>query len=71
MTRTWPAWPARSVVSPERLPATTNSEPNDVTMKNQFDTGTLVAAAPPMARSTNPAAITTRSTTATFLRARL
>ena len=44
-----------------RFPATMKSDPNVATMKNQFDTATCVAAAPPMARSTNPAATATTS----------
>jgi len=43
------------------LPVTTNREPNEVTMKNQSDTGTPVAVAPPMARSTKPLATATTS----------
>ena len=48
-----------------RLPTTMNNDPNDATMKNQFEIGTSTAVAPAIARSTNPAATTTTSTTAT------
>ena len=44
-----------------------NRAPKLVTMKNQSEIGTSVAAAPATARSTNPAATATRSTTATCL----
>ena len=56
-----------SAASAPRLPVTMKSEPNDVTMKNQSEIGTSVAAAPPMARSTKPAATATTSTTAMCL----
>jgi hypothetical protein len=41
-----------------------NSAPNVTTSTNQLDMGTWVAAAPAAARSTNPEAMATRSTTA-------
>ncbi len=44
-----------------------NSEPKVVTSTNHFDIGTSAATAPPIARSTNPLATATRSTTATCL----
>ena len=59
------ASPRRSSV--ERLPATRNSEPNDATIRYQSEIGTSVPTTPATARSTNPAATTTMSTTATCL----
>ena len=47
-----------------RLPVTMNSEANEVVSKNHVLIGTSVATAPPIARSTKPAATATRSTTA-------
>ena len=44
-----------------------NSDPNTVTSTNQLDIGTPTATAPPAARSTNPDATVTMSTTATYL----
>ena len=44
-----------------------NSEPNTVHSTNHFDIATSTATAPAAARSTNPEAMTTRSTTATCL----
>ena len=58
---------AISLASASRLPDTMKRAPKLVTMKNQSEIGTSVAAAPATARSTKPAATATRSTTATFL----
>ena len=55
-----------SLASAARLPIM-NRAPKLVTMKNQLEIGWSVAAAPPTARSTNPAATATMSTTATCL----
>ena len=65
MERTsWAPSPS-SIASAYRLPVTMNSDPNVVTNTNQLDIGTSTATAPAVARSTNPEAIATRSSTAT------
>ena len=50
-----------------RLPTAMNSEPNDVTMKNQFEISTSVATAPATARRTNPEARAMTSSRTTCL----
>jgi hypothetical protein len=45
------------------LAVTTNREPNEVQMTNQFDMGTSAADAPAAARTTKPQAMVTRSST--------
>ena len=46
-----------------RFPTAMNSEPNEVTMKNQLEMGTSAATAPATARRTKPEARATTSTT--------
>ncbi len=63
-------WSASSCFSPDRLPVTMSSEPNEATMRNQSDRATPVATPPATARRTNPALTAARSRMGSFFRPR-